>query len=272
MQREPGRLATPPARDEDDNTAWLVTFSDLVLLLLAFGVISVVSNHRAPAVDHEPVRVAVVDVAPRDESAAPDALDRFEPGPSAAAVSEPELEPASPEPVADAPATEEVVAVAAPSAERRLAETAAELSALVTAEGLPPGTTVAVEGSAVVLALGETIGFPSGSADLRPEASPIIDAVRALAKAEPDLRIEVAGHTDDVAIRSAEYPSNLELSLARAARVAREVVSGDATLAVRTVAAGFGEYRPVADNHDPNGRARNRRVEVRLIPASYSIR
>jgi chemotaxis protein MotB len=83
----------------------------------------------------------------------------------------------------------------------------------------------------------------------------------------PDLAIEVAGHTDDVPVHGA-FSSNLDLSLARASRVAHELAAGDEALAARIFASGYGELRPVAANDDAEGRARNRRVEVRLVPTA----
>jgi chemotaxis protein MotB len=251
----------PAARDDEDATFWLVTFSDLVLLLLAFGIVAVAVRVRTPAPPPPAAQVgavaAAVDGTRPEPAAAPeeafaprgDALDRFE---AAAPAEEPsDLEPAA----------------ASPSA-ARLADTAAELRDLVAASGLAGGAHVSVERTAVVVAVSDAISFASGSAELRAEAQPVLDAVRALAGAQPDLHLDVAGHTDDLPIASAEYPSNLELSLARAARVARAIVAGDPALAVRTRAAGYGQFRPVASNVDTDGPARNRRVEVRLVPMS----
>ena len=62
-----------------------------------------------------------------------------------------------------------------------------------------------------------------------------------------------------------------ELSLARAARVARELQRDDPSLAVRTIALGFGEHHALAPNDGPENRARNRRVEVRLVDARQSM-
>ncbi len=78
------------------------------------------------------------------------------------------------------------------------------------------------------------------------------------------MTIEVAGHTDATPVHSRRFPSNLELSLARAAQVAHAIAGGDAALASRVVAIGYGEHRAIASNDDPAGRAKNRRVELRL--------
>jgi chemotaxis protein MotB len=80
----------------------------------------------------------------------------------------------------------------------------------------------------------------------------------------PDYLVEVTGHTDDRPIHTPAFPSNLELSLARAAAVARELAAGAPDLEARIVVAGMGEHRPLVPNADDDARARNRRVEIRL--------
>jgi chemotaxis protein MotB len=125
--------------------------------------------------------------------------------------------------------------------------------------------TVSVGSSELVISLRDAIGFASGSAELLPAARPLIDEIRSIVVGLPDFAIAVTGHTDDVPIHTARFASNLDLSLARAARVARELTTGASELSSRTSAEGHGEHRPVATNADATGRAQNRRVEIRLI-------
>ena len=134
------------------------------------------------------------------------------------------------------------------------------------AAGLVDAVQVSVNGGGVTLSISDTIGFASGRAELLPDATPVLAAVRALVTARPDLAIEVAGHTDDVPVHGGPFATNLDLSLARAARVAHELAADDPGMASRVFAAGYGSQRPVASNDDPEGRARNRRVEIRLVP------
>jgi flagellar motor protein MotB len=145
------------------------------------------------------------------------------------------------------------------------------LSAFVAARGDVDAATVTAGGSDVRLAFGGRLGFRPGSAELLPRGRSFIGEVQRIASAVPDLAIEVAGYTDDVPIHTREFPSNLELSLARAARVARELQRADPALAVRTVALGFGEHHAIAPNDDAANRARNRRVEVRLVARDHSM-
>ncbi len=104
--------------------------------------------------------------------------------------------------------------------------------------------------------------FGSGQAELLPEAAPLLDRMgRMFRKFPADVRIE--GHTDDVPINSPRFPSNWELSAARAVAVAR-YFQGVGLPPERLAATGFGEHHPVADNGTAEGRAANRRVEILL--------
>ncbi len=115
--------------------------------------------------------------------------------------------------------------------------------------------------------LAQEILFPSGSAELSPEGQTVLGKVASrLTKVEH--QIEVAGHTDGVRISGAlaqRYPSNWELAGARAAVVVR-LLAKQGVPENRLVAASYGETKPVDSNDTPDGRARNRRIDIRLVP------
>jgi chemotaxis protein MotB len=116
--------------------------------------------------------------------------------------------------------------------------------------------------------LTQAVLFPSGSAQLGSEGVEVLAKV-AHRLLELPHRILVQGHTDDVPIagRLAErYPSNWELAGARAARVVRLLVERGVP-AARLAAVSLADTQPVAPNDTPEGRAANRRIEIRLIPA-----
>jgi chemotaxis protein MotB len=118
----------------------------------------------------------------------------------------------------------------------------------------------------VVISLSGNVLFDSGRADLKAEGLVLLDELAdRLAKLPNEVRIE--GHTDDVPISTPLYPSNWELSSARATTVARYLVEHKVA-PDRLIAAGYGEYRPAAPNDTREGRARNRRVDVVIISAS----
>ncbi|HEX7504198.1 MAG TPA: OmpA family protein [Syntrophales bacterium] len=114
----------------------------------------------------------------------------------------------------------------------------------------------------------DAILFDSGKADIKPEGRQILQKVADVIGQVEDKAIRVEGHTDNVKISSAltrAFPSNWELSAARATNVARYLqrMGVDPNL---LSAAAYGEYRPVSENDTPEGRAMNRRIEIVLVP------
>ena len=125
----------------------------------------------------------------------------------------------------------------------------------------------------VIFGMSERVLFPSGSATLGRSGSEALKKVASaiqemLGKAEGEGRhrlVRVEGHTDNVPIATERFPSNWELSSARATAVVR-FLEGAGLPREKLWAAGFGEMWPVATNTAPEGRARNRRIEVVLVP------
>ena len=102
--------------------------------------------------------------------------------------------------------------------------------------------------------------FASGSANMQPQSIPVLEALSGILAAFPnDMRIE--GFTDNVAIKSSIYPSNWELSAARASSVVR-LFSVNGVEPERMAAIGYGEFRPLMSNETLEGRTKNRRVMV----------
>lgn len=109
----------------------------------------------------------------------------------------------------------------------------------------------------------DSILFPSGSARLQDEARPVLEELAHILMDFPN-PVRVEGYTDNVPINTIVYPSNWELSAARATSVIR-LFAGTGIPPQRMVAQGYGEYRPVADNNTPEGRAKNRRVVIVVL-------
>ena len=110
--------------------------------------------------------------------------------------------------------------------------------------------------------------FDSGSAQLKEEAQQIIDKVGMILERYGEGTIEIEGHTNNVPINSAQYPSNEELSSARALSVFYYLCDHSFLEPVRIKHAGMGERVPIADNSTPEGRSRNRRVEILIYNPS----
>jgi chemotaxis protein MotB len=115
--------------------------------------------------------------------------------------------------------------------------------------------------------LSQAVLFPSGSAELGQEGAAVLGKVAGRLGELPH-RILVQGHTDDVPIAgklAQRYPSNWELAGARAARVVR-VLSEQGVPGERLAAVSLADTQPVASNDTPEGRAANRRIEIRMLP------
>lgn len=113
--------------------------------------------------------------------------------------------------------------------------------------------------------------FDSGSAQLKDDAKVIIDKVGDILERYGSTGIiEIEGHTDNVPMKSAQYPSNEELSSARALSVFYYLTESTALNPLNLKHAGMGERVPIADNSTPEGRSRNRRVEILIYNPSQS--
>ena len=117
----------------------------------------------------------------------------------------------------------------------------------------------------MVVALSSDILFASGSAALSKDGKQSVLDVAAVLATIVDKSFQVEGHTDDVPIKTAQFPSNWELASARALTVLRTLTEGGLP-APRVSAASFGEEHPVADNKTAEGRSQNRRIEIVVVP------
>lgn len=115
----------------------------------------------------------------------------------------------------------------------------------------------------------DEILFDSGSTVIKPEGRDVLKRLGELLGNAADKAIVIEGHTDDVPISgelARRFPTNWELSTARAGSVVRYLQESAGIEPERLSAVGFGPYRPVASNDTVDGRARNRRIEVKLVP------
>jgi chemotaxis protein MotB len=114
----------------------------------------------------------------------------------------------------------------------------------------------------------DAILFDSGKSEIKPEGLVVLGKVIEILKSVDDKAIRIEGHTDSMPISGGlvqRYPTNWELSAARAITVARYLQKQAINPSLLS-AAGFGEFKPVADNATLEGRAKNRRIEIVLVP------
>lgn len=142
----------------------------------------------------------------------------------------------------------------------RLQQTVSEVERFVKESGLEETMTLDRGADRLVIRMKSAILFAEGQATLTPEAEKALAGLApVLVRAGSHLRVE--GHTDDVPIRSQAFPSNWELSTARAISVTRYLEEHGLATA-RLSVAGYGQFHPLAPNSGAANRARNRRVEI----------
>jgi chemotaxis protein MotB len=108
--------------------------------------------------------------------------------------------------------------------------------------------------------------FDSGSATLKPEGIKVVKKLAETLKDYPDTVIHSEGHTDNKPISTGRFPSNWELSTARATAVIR-TLQNQGISPERLIAIGYGDTRPAVPNADAESRSKNRRVEIIVVPA-----
>lgn len=254
-------MARKPKHEEHLNAeAWAIPYGDLITLLLAFFVVmySMSSVNEGKYRILSDSLVAAFRGAPRTITPITSAKDTAR-GTQLAGVRptallklrDPRPEPSRPESRkggADAPAT--------PPLTRMAQQVRGALQGMIDGRQVEVRQTdrqLEVEIKADIL-------FASGQAALAPGALPVIDQLAAILAPFPHA-IRVEGHTDDLPIRTAAYPSNWELSSARAAHVVRQLMD-QGVAPDRLQVAGYGAQRPVGDNRAVAGRNANRRVVV----------
>lgn len=124
---------------------------------------------------------------------------------------------------------------------------------------------VAISRGRMVIQLPQDILFPSGSATLSSDGARTLTEVASVLATLEGRSFQVEGHTDNVPISTAQFPSNWELSSARALSVVRILVQGGVPPESLS-GAGYGEYQPVASNDDRDSRRLNRRIEIVMLP------
>jgi chemotaxis protein MotB len=124
---------------------------------------------------------------------------------------------------------------------------------------------VALRDGRMVLQLPNDVLFESGQIAITPRGQAALQQIASVLKTIEGRRFQVAGHTDNLPIATGVYPSNWELAAARGVQVVRFLITQHVP-PTELAAAGYGEFDPIAPNTTPEGRARNRRIEITLQP------
>ncbi|MBI4425527.1 MAG: OmpA family protein [Elusimicrobia bacterium] len=142
-------------------------------------------------------------------------------------------------------------------------EVAASLAEQIKDKQLENVVEIKANAERVQLVLKDAVLFDSGHAELKPQALTTLETIAHELKDLPN-DVMVGGHTDNVPICGGKYGSNYELSMARAYSVVKFLLAQGLD-AKHLSGTGYGEHRPAGDNATPEGRAKNRRIEIELI-------
>ena len=115
--------------------------------------------------------------------------------------------------------------------------------------------------------------FDSGQAVIKPEALNVISILGQMIQGQSfeTYNVQIEGHTDNVPIRTAFFPSNWELSASRAIAVGKYLIDNMGFSEEKIACTGYGEYRPIVSNDSNENRAKNRRVEMKIVLQSEEV-
>ena len=248
--RHGGRSHAEQHDDDAGMERWLLTYADMITLLLALFIvlyaISVVDERKLGELK-ESLDGAFVGKA---DGAGPAKANVPEPGRPRRTVQAHSVDAA------------EVARLARANSELRRLR--AQVQRVAATEQLSASVHAHVDGRGLVIrVLSDDVLFAVGSADLRSGSAALLAPLARLLRGRPN-GVRVEGHTDSVPIHTARYRSNWELATARAASVVHFLLANDVP-AARLSAAGFAAQRPAASNATASGRARNRRIEIVVL-------
>jgi chemotaxis protein MotB len=123
----------------------------------------------------------------------------------------------------------------------------------------------------LLLTIRDNVLFESGRAEVRASDANVANEIAELLIMEPPRNIIISGHTDNVPIKNARYESNWELSVMRAVEFMKIILKNEQLDPRWFSAKGFGEFQPVATNDTAEGKARNRRVEILILPRTSNV-
>lgn len=145
----------------------------------------------------------------------------------------------------------------------------ADLDSKIKSEHLDSSVSTGIDKRGLVISLSNAIFFEPGSAEIKKENEETLLEIADMVKVM-DNYIRIEGHTDNVPMNSSLYPSNWDLSAARASNVVRLFIQNAGVSPEKLIAVGYGEYRPVSDNGTEEGRAKNRRIDIIVLSDKYN--
>jgi chemotaxis protein MotB len=241
------------ARSRLNHERWLVSYADFITLLFAFFVVL----YAFASADRKKQMLVSAAINSGFESLS---IAHVKPGKGSKAAEFPS--PADP-----APALAAAHLFSGERVRADLERIRQDLRKRLSTEVAEGAVSIDLGRDGLVISLREAGFFDSGAADPLPETAATLRQIgQSLAGTPYEVRVE--GHTDPIPIHNAEFDSNWELSSARATRIARLLLEMRTIAPERISAAGYAQYHPLTSNDSAEGRAKNRRVDLVVMPRS----
>lgn len=126
---------------------------------------------------------------------------------------------------------------------------------------------VSIDDTVVMITIADNLLFRSGSYKVSPEAEEFLSKLAGVINMEPAIEVVIEGHTDDTGVRSGQYlKDNWQLSVERSTAVIRSLIKDHGVQEGQLIAAGRGSTKPIYKNDSPEGKAKNRRTRVVILP------
>lgn len=234
--------------------AWIVTFADLVTLLLAFFVLMLSFS----SMDLKRYRSVSDSMNQAFNDASGGALDQSKQGQGEKSAAESEKQGTFSQ------LAQQIGESKRQEIQKQLEETFSTLKAVLKDEVKEGKVHIELGGNATIIRFDDSAYFTSGSEAVSPEIKEVVIKIGpALAEAEGTIIVQ--GHTDDVPISSERFRSNWDLSTARAASVVHQLLQNTSINPGRFVVQGHADSKPLAPNDSDTSRSRNRRVEIHVV-------
>ena len=240
--------------EEHVDEAWLLPYADILTLLLALFIVlfaaSEVDSKKFQAISSSFNSELQGGTGILDQEAPVESLD-----PSTTAKLNEDL-----------PSGESDEEILAARDQQELEDFQTKIEAYIDEKGLSPRLQTEMTVKGLMITIKEGVLFESGSADIIGGSQTIADEISNLLVSDPPRMIFIEGHTDNIPAGTKEYPTNWELSSARAINFMKILLENDDLDPEKFSATGYSEYHPIATNDTLEGRTENRRVEVLISP------
>lgn len=247
------RSNAEPKKENSDR--WLLTYSDLITLLMIFFII-MYSMSKIDSKKFEEIATSLNGALGSGQKSVIDGS----PGSSMINGKLPEIKD-TPEPNNNKGNKSEM---------DKMNDIKNKLEELAKQKGLSPHIKVRISEAGVNIVITDQVLFNSGYADLTPQSQDLIEKIGFILSGIPDHYIRIEGHTDNIPISNSQFKSNWDLAAQRAITVSMVLIHNGALKSNLISAVSFGEFRPIASNSTKEGRDKNRRVEIVILKTMYN--